>query len=250
MLLIIPAIDIQNGVSAYPIGGTGPSSAGTDPVAIAKLLRIENAKTLHATDLDGAREGAFRQFDVMKRLVENVDIPIEVSGGISGEETADRILGYGACRVVLHPRVLPDRPDLAERILGKHGPAKVVVAIESIGEPGPAPAATPGSGHPLALAMRAKTMGFRRLLYTELDEGGTRHRLNAALLGELASRTGLRVTVSGGVVSYADLKRLQDLRELGVDSVILRRSLYENNFPCQKIWRMAETGGYPYTAKV
>ena len=99
MLLIITAIDIQNGVSAYPISGTGDRSVGTDPVAIAKLLRIENAKTLHATDLEGAQDGKFRQFEVMRRLVENIDIPIEVSGGISGEEAADRLLGYGACRI-------------------------------------------------------------------------------------------------------------------------------------------------------
>jgi phosphoribosylformimino-5-aminoimidazole carboxamide ribotide isomerase len=148
---------------------------------------------------------------------------------------------------VLHPSLLPERPEVAERILETHGPAKVVVAIESIGEPGPAPH---GPVHPLTLGSTAKRMGFRRLLYTELDASGTHHRLNTPLLGELAATTGLRVTVSGGVVSFDDLKKIQGLQELGVDSVILRKSLYENNFSCQKIWRMAESGGYPFTAKV
>ncbi len=251
MLLIIPAIDIQNGVSAYPLGGPGDDVSGTDPVAIAKLLRIENAKTLHATDLDGRRDGMFLQFDVMRRLVENVDIPIEVSGGVSHEEAADRLLGYGACRVVLHPDVLPDRPEIAEKILAKHGPGKVVMAIEFRGDPGAATeAANRGPRHPLTLGMKARDMGFRRLLYEEHDDSGTRHRLNLPMLGELASSTGLRVTVSGGVVSFADLKNLQDLPDAGVDSVILRRALYEDKFPCQRLWRMAESGGYPYTAKV
>lgn len=250
MLLIIPAIDIQNGLSAYPITGSGSSPVGNDPVAIAKLLRIENAKTIHATDLDGALDGEFKQFEVMKRLVENVDIPIEVSGGVSGEDAADRLLGYGACRIVLHPRVLPDRPEVAEKILAKHGPAKVVVSIESKGVPETSGTKPRGTNHPVSIGQKAKTMGFRRLLYTELDESGTRHRLNIPLLAELASSTGLRVTVSGGVLSFTDLKSIQELLHLGVDSVVLRRSLYENNFSCQKIWRLAEAGGYPYTAKV
>jgi len=250
MLLIIPAIDIQNGVSAYSISGPGDPSVANDPIAIAKLLRIENTKTIHAPDLDGARDGEFRQFDVMRRLVENVDIPIEVSGGVSSEETVDRLLGYGACRIVLHPRVLPEQPMIAEKILSKHGPAKVVVAIESKGDPGQSPGARATPNHPLSVGKTANSMGFRRLLYTELDESGTKHRLNTGLLGDLASSTGLRVTVSGGVVSFADLKSIQDLQPLGVDSVILRRSLYENKFSCQKIWRMAEAGDYPFTAKV
>jgi len=251
MLLIIPAIDIRNGVSAYAIGGGGDTpDPATDPVAIARLLRIENAKTLHATDLDGALEGNFRQFDVMRRLVENVDIPIEVSGGIAGPEAADRILGFGACRVVLHPRMLPDRPGIAEKILEKHGPGKVVVAVEARGIPRPSPAGPGDAGHPLVLGMTAKKMGFRRLLYTELDEEGTGHRLNPSMLGGLASSTGMRVTVSGGVSSFDDLKEIEKLQDLGVDSVVLRKSLYENSFSCQKIWRMAESGGYPFTAKV
>jgi len=250
MLLIIPAIDIINGVSAYAIGGGGGPQVGTDPVAIAKLLRIENAKTLHATDLEGARDGSFRQFEVMRRLVENVDIPIEVSGGIADGEAADRVLGYGACRVVLHPDVLRNTPGVAEKILARHGAGKVVVAIEARGPAGASPAGPGDAGHPVSLGMTAKKMGFRRILYTELDEAGTGHLLNTGMLGTLASSTGLRVTASGGVLSLADLKSLEELQPAGVDSVILRRSLYENNFSCQKIWRMAEAGGYPFTAKV
>ena len=58
MLLIIPAIDLRNGVSAHPIEGSG---VGGDPVEIARLLRIENAKTLHVTDLEGAAGGRLTQ---------------------------------------------------------------------------------------------------------------------------------------------------------------------------------------------
>lgn len=243
MLLIIPAIDLRGGVSAHFLEG-----AGTDPVAIARLLRIENAKSLHVTDLDGAKGGRFTQFGPTEQLFSCVDIPIEISGGIASEEDVDRLLGLGACRVVLRPDALAAFPDLAARIVAKHGAGKIVAAIE---RRAPGPAEDPSApGHPLALGAVARSMGFRRLLYTEYDAEGNARILNPPMLERLARSTGLRVTVSGGVVSLADLRAVEALEAAGVDSVILRRAIYGNAFACQSIWRLAEAGGYPYTAKV
>jgi phosphoribosylformimino-5-aminoimidazole carboxamide ribotide isomerase len=247
MLLIIPAIDLQNGVSAHTIEG---ADVGTDPLAIARLLRIENAKTLHVTDLDGAKQGRFTRFDTMEKIFCCVDIPIEASGGISSDEDAGRLLDLGACRVVLRPGMLREHPDITAAIVAKHGAGKVVAAIERR-VPGRGEREDESSpGHPLALGSAARAMGFRRLLYTELDPSGRTRILNAALLERLARSTGLRVTVSGGVLSLDDLRAVEALEKAGVDSVILRRAIYENKFSCQALWRMAEAGGYPYTAKV
>lgn len=258
MLLIIPSIDILNGVSAWTVEGPAGTAVGTDPLAIARLLRIENAKTLHITDLDGARLGRFTQFGLMERLFTCVDIPMEISGGISTEPEADRLLAMGACRIVLRPGLLTEQPETARGILSKHGAGKIVVAIEHRGAAGGTAGAAPAddaggerpASHPLAVGTAAKAMGFRRLLYTELAPEGDRRIVNAGMLGRLAGSTGLRVTASGGLMSLDDLRAIEALEPAGVDSVILRRSLYENTFSCQAIWRMAEAAGYPFTAKV
>jgi phosphoribosylformimino-5-aminoimidazole carboxamide ribotide isomerase len=102
----------------------------------------------------------------------------------------------------------------------------------------------------LALGETARSMGFRRLLYTEFDPSGRDRVLNAAMLERLAAATGLRVTVSGGVTTLEGLRAVEAIEKSGVDSVILRRAIYENSFSCQAIWRLAEAGGYPFTAKV
>ena len=186
----------------------------------------------------------------MEKLIRCVDIPIEVSGGISTDAGVGRLLGLGACRVILRPGMLRDNPDATAAIVAKHGTGKVVAAIErkapSPGEPDDETA----PDHPLVLGAAARSMGCRRLLYTELDPTGADRILNAGMLGRLALSTGLRVTVSGGVTSLESLRAVEALEPSGVDSVILRRAIYENRFSCQAIWRAAETGGYPYTAKV
>jgi phosphoribosylformimino-5-aminoimidazole carboxamide ribotide isomerase len=102
----------------------------------------------------------------------------------------------------------------------------------------------------LSVGAAARSMGFRRLLYTALDASGAARILDAPMLERLARSTGLRVTVSGGVRTLEELRSVEALENLGVDSVILRRALYENRFSCQAIWRLAESGDYPYTAKV
>lgn len=243
MLLLIPAIDLRNGVSTHVIEGSG---VGNDPAAIARLLRIENAKSLHVTDLDGADAGRFTRFDVMERLFSCVDIPIEVSGGISTEAEARRLLELGACRVVLRPGLIREHPNEASAMVAMHGSGKIVAAIERrAGDPDDE--ADPV--HPLTIGAAAKAMGFRRLLYTELDASGARI-LNPRMLGRLAGTTGMRVTISGGVTSLAELRTAEALGTAGVDSVILRRAIYENRFSCQSTWRTAEEHGYPYTARV
>ena len=134
--------------------------------------------------------------------------------------------------------------------MAKHGAGKVVVAIEHRTLPGGAPDDEGLPGHPVVIGEAARKMGFRRLLYTELDQTGGTRILNARMLERLARSTGLRVTVSGGVISLEDLRAVEALEPAGVDSVILRRAIYENKFSCQAIWRLAETGRYPFTAKV
>jgi phosphoribosylformimino-5-aminoimidazole carboxamide ribotide isomerase len=57
---------------------------------------------------------------------------------------------------------------------------------------------------------------------------------------EIAAATGLKVTASGGIGGYPDLKKVQELEPLGVDSVMISRAIYENKFPCQQIWRDLE----------
>jgi phosphoribosylformimino-5-aminoimidazole carboxamide ribotide isomerase len=102
----------------------------------------------------------------------------------------------------------------------------------------------------LTVALNAKVIGFRRLVYTDIRLDGTMHGVNLELLRELATKTGMRVTSAGGVGGLEDLLKIQELEPLGVDSVVIGRALYQNRFSCQALWRMCEARNYPYTARV
>ncbi len=63
---------------------------------------------------------------------------------------------------------------------------------------------------------------------------------NIDAIREMALKTGLRITASGGVSGYRDLLKLAPLEQVGVDSIIIGKALYENKFPCQALWRDVE----------
>ena len=58
MLLVIPAIDLRGGRSVQMVQGVEGFAYSDDPVEMARLCRLENAKALHVTDIDGAHRWA------------------------------------------------------------------------------------------------------------------------------------------------------------------------------------------------
>lgn len=221
-----------------------------DPVEMARLWRKENAKSLHVTDIDGAFHGRLFNRAPIKRMVETVDIPIEVGGGLRSFDAVQEAFDIGAYRVVVGTMVI-ESPDEARRLIETFGPSKIVLGIDATDGIVTTRGRVETSGlTALTVALNAKLMGFRRLIYTDTRLDGTLRGVNLNVLRDLAEKTGMRVTASGGIAGLDDLLKIQELEPLGVDSVVVGRALYQNRFSCQGLWRMCEAGDYPYTAKV
>jgi phosphoribosylformimino-5-aminoimidazole carboxamide ribotide isomerase len=250
MLLIIPAIEIKGGRCVQMVQGVEGFSYSDDPVEMARLWRKENAKSLHVTDVDGALAGHLVNVEVLRRMVSAVDIPVELGGGLRTFDDVQRAFDLGMYRVVLSTMII-ENPDEAARAISTFGHSKVVLGIDARDGIVATHGWAESSGlTALTVALNAKAMGFSRVHYTDIRLDGMLRGVNLKVLRELAEKTGLRVTSSGGVGGLEDLLKIQELQEIGVDSVIIGRALYQNKFSCQSIWRMCEAGEYPYTAKV
>ncbi len=250
MILLIPAIEIKGGRCIQMVQGEEGFYYSDDPVEMARLWRQENAKSLHVTDVDGAMTGHLVNTESIKRMVESVDIPIVLAGGLCTFDGVKLAFDLGMYRVVIGPTLLDNEAE-ARKVLSAFGASKVVLGIDALdgivavqGKP-----VTSGLTA-LDVALRAKALGFSRLLYTNVRNDGTFRGVNIDVLRELAQKTGLRITASGGLGGLHDLLAIQELEPLGVDSVIIGRALYENKFSCQGLWRRCEAGQYPFTAKV
>lgn len=250
MLLLIPAIEIKGGRCVQMVQGVEGFSYSDDPVEMAKLWRKENAKSLHVTDVDGALTGHLVNIDAIRRIVDTVDIPIELGGGLRTFEAVQLAFDLGMYRVLVSTMLI-ETPDVAKRVIDTFGPSKIVLGIDAMDGIVAVRGWSESSGlTALTVALNAKAMGFRRIVYTDIRTDGLLRGVNLDILRELGEKTGMRVTASGGITGLQDLLSIQALEKFGIDSVVVGRALYENRFSCQGLWRRCEAGNFPYTAKV
>jgi phosphoribosylformimino-5-aminoimidazole carboxamide ribotide isomerase len=250
MLLIIPAVDIRGGHCVQMVQGIEGYSYSDDPVEMARLWRKENAKSLHVTDVDGAIQGRLVNDEYIRTMVNTVDIPIELGGGLRSFAAVKQAFELGVYRVLVSTMVI-ENPDEAKRVIDAYGPSKVVLGIDALDGIVATHGWKESSGlTAISVALNAKALGFRRVVYTDIRLDGTLRGVNLRVLREIAEKTGMRVTSAGGISGLDDLLKVQELEKFGVDSVVIGRALYENKFSCQGIWRLCEAGNYPYTAKV
>jgi phosphoribosylformimino-5-aminoimidazole carboxamide ribotide isomerase len=250
MLLVIPAIEIKDGRCVQMVQGVEDFTYSDDPVEMARLWRKENAKSLHVTDVNGAMDGHLVNIMPVRKIVDTVDIPIELGGGLRTFTDVQQAFDLGVYRVVIGTMLI-ENPDEAKHVIEEFGPSKVVLGIDAYD----GIVATRGwretSGlTALTVALNAKSLGFRRVIYTDIRTDGTLRGVNLKVLRELGEKTGMRITSSGGVAGLDDLLKIQELDQFGVDSVVVGRALYQNKFSCQGLWRRCEAGDFPYTARV
>lgn len=250
MLLVIPAIEIKGGKCVQMVQGIEGFVYSDDPMEMAKLWRKENTKTIHVTDVDGALTGRPVNTEVISRMVKTIDIPIELGGGLRTLDDVKRAFECGIYRVVVGTMII-ENPDEAKRVLDKFGASKVALAIGAADGRVRVKGWQEDSGLPaISVALNAKTIGFKRIVYTDIQAHGLLRSADFDAIKQLAEATRLRITASGGISGLEDLLKMQELEPLGVDSVIIGRALYANKFACQGIWRVCEAGEFPFTAKV
>ena len=239
-MLVIPAIDLRRGQCVRHREGRieDETEYFADPLLMAKLWRVQNAKVLHLANLDGAHEeSAEANLECIKKIAAELDIPVQVGGGIRSLEAIKTLIDAGVYRVVVGTLAVRS-PGLMEEAIEQFGSSRIVVGIEAVdGRIRPDGRSKDAGLDAVTHALDMERLGVKRFVYTGISREGMLSGPNIPAYRALASRlTTAHITASGGVSGYRDLLALQALEPLGVDSVIVGRALYENQFPCQKIW--------------
>ncbi len=226
-MLIYPAVDIREGRCVRLVEGRLDRETvySDDPAAMAALWQEKGAGWLHVVDLDGAFSGSPKNMDVIRRIREAVSIPIQAGGGIRDLKVVEELLGMGVNRVILGT-VAINNPELVANACARYGEAVMVgidardgkVAIEGWG--------VTSERDAMDLAVEMKELGVKRIIYTDIWRDGTLQGPNLDAVREMAGNTGLKVIASGGISTLEDLRAIKKLERLGVEGVIMGKSLY------------------------
>lgn len=244
-LLVIPSIDISKRKTVRVVQGIPELNVkeyDNDPLEMALIWRAENAKCIHIVDFDAIHENSNINHDIIKEICSSVILPVELGGGIKTLDDAKRAFDLGIYRLVIGSLAFLNPKEFI-KILEYFGNKKISAAIDVINNKVVVRGRSVDTGvDPIEYAMLLKSYGVERIFVTDVSKNGMLSGPNLELSKNIAISTNLKITHSGGVSCYKDLADLQNLISFGVDSVIIGRALYENRFPCQKIWRVAESG--------
>lgn len=232
---LIPALDLLGGRVVRLVQGdySQVTDYGDDPIAVACGWVDLGATRLHLVDLDGARAGRPIQAALIGRIMSQVRVPCQVAGGIRDAAAVAAGLAMGADRVVLGSALIRD-PGLAEALVVRHGPERIMAAIDVRDGRAVGDGWVPGTaGRPaLVVAHELADAGVEWFAVTSIERDGGLGGPDLPLLDEVvATLPGARVIASGGVRSMDDLKAL---RERGVAAVILGRALYSGGIDLAK----------------
>ncbi|MFV1980648.1 MAG: HisA/HisF-related TIM barrel protein [Rhodothermia bacterium] len=241
-MLVIPAIDLKHGrcVCSRPSGAQKPTGYYDDPVRMAKLWRVLNAKVLHLMDLDGLLHVGEMDRATRERIeavCDAVDIPVQVRGGIRTLQEIDDVLSLGVYRVIVGSAISLDDRLLSEAIQ-QFSSSKIVVTVEiRAGKVVYEDAIFAPERDPESFVQQLEESGCRRIFLVDMDGAGTMRGVDFDLVKAVAGAVSkMKITVSGGIGGYEDLAALKKLGWMGVDSAVVDRALYENAFPCQQFW--------------
>ena len=179
-MLIIPAIDLQNGRCVRLLRGdfTQETMYGDDPVAMAGRWYRAGARLLHVVDLDGARLGRPVQMELIRSMA--AQAPIQVGGGLRSAADVDYAFEAGARRVVLGTAALD--LDLVAGLVASRA-EQLIVALDTRGDTVAVQGWVEASDWTLLdLARALIEVGVRRFLHTDVERDGALTSPNFASL--------------------------------------------------------------------
>jgi phosphoribosylformimino-5-aminoimidazole carboxamide ribotide isomerase len=230
-MIFLPAIDIRDGHAVRLEQGRFDRETVyvDDPLEAARSFVEAGARSLHVVDLDGAREGAPQNLEHLKRITDELHIPVQYGGGLRSIMSVRKALAAGATRVVLGTAAYNDMEFLDEAV-ATWG-VRIVVAIDVRG------GHVSVSGWTEKTQMLADTViqrvqgrGVKQFIYTNADRDGMLNGPDMEEVKRIGAVIRGRWIYSGGIASTDDLRALRDLRMMNLAGIISGKALYEGRF--------------------
>ena len=238
---IIPAIDLLKGKCVRLKQGNYEKETifSENPSEMAQKFEENGAKWLHVVDLDGAKMGMPVNIFEIKKIVENVNIRVELGGGIRNLEDIETALNLGVKRIILGTVAIED-PEFVKEAAGEF-PGQIVVGIDARN----GKAAVRGWKETSEidaeeLALRMGDYGITTIIYTDISKDGMMSGIDAEKMGEMARKSGLKVIASGGVSTLEDIRNLKKYEADGVEGAIIGKAIYTGAIDLREAIKIAE----------
>lgn len=223
-MLIMPAVDIKNGKCVQLVQGE-PGSEMVEienPEKVAKHWEDLGAKNIHVIDLDGTINGV-ASFDIIKKILKEVSVPIQLGGGIRSVEYARQLLDLDIERLIIGTMGIQN-PETITELSKEYGSDRIMISLDSKDNK----VVIKGwqekiDKSPEELSQEFKDHGAGSILFTNVDVEGLLGGFYTEPVENLKKSVDLPIVYSGGITTIDDIKLLN---ESGVEGVVIGSALY------------------------
>jgi phosphoribosylformimino-5-aminoimidazole carboxamide ribotide isomerase len=222
-VIAIPAVDLRDGACVQLVGGSyREERVRLDyPVEVARAWERYGFSRLHVVDLDAAT-GRGSNRSVVRSILDEADIPVQVGGGIRSGDLVEELLDAGATNVIVGTRALEEIEWLAG-IAGSH-PGEIIVACDVRERR----VTTRGWVRTLPVDIldavdELNSLPLAGLLVTAVHREGQMQGTDMPLMEDVAESSNFPVYASGGISSMQDLRALE---HRGIAGVVIGMALY------------------------
>ena len=234
---VLAAIDIMKGDVVRLTKGDQLTKKvySNDPVQVAKKWAKDGADMLHIVDLDAAFGNESSNLSIISEILDSVNIPIQIGGGIRNTEIFEKIVKMGFSKIVVGTMAYHNVNEL--RLLSKNYGDKIVISLDEINGKVMIEGWKSSSDYKVEDAInKFNKLGISNFLLTSIIKDGTLSGPDIVTLNSINTDRKSKIIASGGISSLVDVLRV---RSIGCDSVILGKALYEERLDIKKVKAIA-----------
>ncbi len=240
-MILIPAIDMKDNKCVRLTQGdfSKVKVYSDEPFEVAKKWVDEGANYLHLVDLDGARSEGIINRPSIGKIIRNIDIPVQIGGGIRSEEKVKDLFELGVDRVIVGTIAIENR-QLLKKLVSEYGGDKIVVSIDAKdGYVAVRGWEIVSSINSLELCQELEEIGIKTIVYTDISKDGMLEGPNFDIYKTLSKETSLNLIASGGISSISDIIMLN---EMNIYGVIIGKALYDKRIDFKEAMQCLQKG--------
>tara|TARA_B100000965_G_scaffold27358_1_gene20314 strand:- start:6 stop:731 length:726 start_codon:yes stop_codon:yes gene_type:complete len=233
---IFPAIDIKDKKCVRLVKGDFDNKTEYEmsPVEQAGKYKDYGFKNLHIVDLDGALTGKTVNLDIIKEIIKNFDLKIEIGGGIRNFESIQQYTDAGVEKVILGSAAIKDKNFLKQAC--EKFPNKIALGLDAK-DGYLSVSGWKESSNKLTLdyLRDVNHYGASRLIYTDINRDGMKQSPNFLETSKVADISNCPVIISGGVSSIDDIKKAKELNIKNIEGIIVGKAIYDGDIKLDEL---------------
>ena len=235
-MIIFPAIDIKDGKCVRLIKGNFDqmTSYENTPFDQAKIYFQNGFKNIHIVDLDGALQGLSSNANIVKEILNNFKLKIQIGGGIRTLEDISNWVKSGVDKVIIGTAAVENK-DLLKTACEKFK-NKIALSLD-VKDGLIFLSGWKKKTNILAADFLKEIRNFEisRIVYTDINKDGTKKGPNIKDAIELSNIVKIPFIISGGISSIEDVKKIKSLKNSNIEGVIVGNSIYDGDIEIKEL---------------